>query len=359
MKFLKAFFYAAFLVFAFLGSLLFGPAEYTATFKNNNIYKKYIDPIYAKLLGLTGSNRVTVGNLTNKTGSVEHRPPNEVVFQASVLGQDLYGGTTINTGSGAGAKISLVDGSEIILGENTTLLLEIPEGSTEPNSLTLNVTKGTVAAERKESSKIDLQVKTAGTVAKKVLPKQKIEVVAAPEFSLDRKPAEVPQEEPIPAKIAEVAPPPPPPPPVEPSPEEKLQLAREEAVKFVPREIPARNRNATSYSRRPASLGKVHFKKPPEDNYFSRAFYETRLGNSAAAKKQMAKALTRMGYVQDRFNDGTRLALDSVMEDYLKTRNCRQGSDTLSNVSRAYKGQDSAAQWTLQWKRQLQQSGCL
>jgi hypothetical protein len=178
LKYLKHFFIGLFLGIGLIGYTYFGPPKYTHSLKRSYVFQTYISPTIEKMLSGTGEPQETVAFLKAGNGDLSFRPRSELVFRPAGEGQTLFGGTLVSAGPNSRATITLIDDSTLTLESNSTILLEEPERNATEKSITLKVIQGTIAAQKEQSSKLNVKIVSAKGVVKSVSKDQKTVVIA-------------------------------------------------------------------------------------------------------------------------------------------------------------------------------------
>lgn len=177
-NFLRRSFVVLFLIFGFLGYTYFGPSSHTHFFTKREFYQEHIGPFFEKLFSLSGENSALIAHLSSAKGDLSIRPQAELVFVPAHEGQALYSGTIVAVGDDSEAKIALIDGSILSLEPNSTILLEAPVEGASEKSITLKVIKGTIAADKEQSSKLKVRIVTSQGTEKNISAGKKMVVIA-------------------------------------------------------------------------------------------------------------------------------------------------------------------------------------
>ena len=109
-------------------------------------------------------------------------------------------------------------------------------------------------------------------------------------------------------------------------------------------------------SRRAKAVAK--FAAGPDGNDLTNAIYAQRAGDLETAQRLMARALTRPEYASNGFNDGTRLALESLLDSYIEAGDCSQASNIVESVTRSFGSDPSARAWSSTWRSKVSQATC-
>jgi len=184
-RILQPLFLILFLLSGTLGYSYFGPASHTRFFIKQTWYRNHVLPFFDGVFSLNGEKTQLIAYLTSAQGDLSIRPPSELVFVPGREGQALYAGTLVSAGEESSAKITLIDNSTLSLEASSTILLEIPETTSADNSITLKVLKGTVAADKEDSSQTNVQIVTNKGLIRNVAAGKKTVVMSQRKDSLN------------------------------------------------------------------------------------------------------------------------------------------------------------------------------
>lgn len=370
MKVLRVLLLAVFLSLAAFGFLLFGPAQYTQSIKQNAFYKTNIEPWLMKLISLAGIQEDFVASLLKSTGEISYRPETELLYQPANQGQKFSRRTLVSSGAASNAFIRLLDDSQITLDENSVVLIDLKKDeSGKSSSLTLKVMQGAVVAQKAKTSKMAVKIVTARGQEREVT-EEKLQIVAPRKIQREglgavqteeyigavqdakvlaqeleaKKLAELEAEakakaEEVQREIASV--------------EAAKVLAAQEKLKEledrIPQALPAR---------KPAGLSDGRWKAPPEENHLTRAIYAQKIGRKQEAGRYIALAASNPGFFGKEFNAATRSAADSLMSSYVSSGQCQLAKDTLTNIYRKYPRSPAALGWARNWKTKAKRASC-
>ncbi len=365
-----------------LGFIYFGPPQITKHITRTQFFKNFLGPKLDKIFLIDQSNSFSIGHLDETEGDLTYRPSSELVFLPAREGQRLFGGTLVSTGPNSKGTITLIDDSELVLEENSTILLEIPEDFEISGAMDLQVLSGSVSAERKQegtaaakSIKVNL-VNTAGQ--RQELKREKLVIVAKDQIAQPKQ-EEIAKDEPVIASnlqgiptagAAQAAPP------------SELSLESIQSNLSVdqlgPLSLDSGESSALSTgelglneeNREPASIPEIQpdwptaieprlvkkrepkrvirirqFDPPPEESDLARAIFALNQGKRSLSQRYLARALTRKDYYTGTLNPATRIALEGVLENYLAAKDCELASYFFANAERAFSQNESGSSW--------------
>jgi hypothetical protein len=368
-------------LFGAVGYVYYGPPHHTHFVTRTTFYRKALGPLLDRFLAERGVDGFAVGYLNAGEGELSYRGTSSLVFKPAREGQRFFGGTVVSTGPSSKGAITLFDDSVLELAENTTVILEIPQVSELGAVVDLQVVTGSVSAEKKSAQNIQIKVSNKKTQAqivrnqKVVLAEESEKAIPLTQFA-DAPPATTPQSTSIaatpdpgleslqskvlttptggdlkllevPSDLAFEAP--------------TLQIEGEQIPdsadrqlaalpdpepdwpdEIAPRAIPKRKKKIVVQVK--------EFEPPPEINDLSNALFAIKKGDSVSAQRHLASSLTRKTYFGKTFNPASQFALNGILENYLKNKECDLAMAILENAKQAFAKSKDAQNWASGWQ---------